>query len=71
MPPLFPVRSLSLPQVPQSDMYTKPNSCVVLRAGEAFVFRGVLHDWPDDKVSLVLKNCHKAMVQGGKLAETR
>jgi len=52
-------------------MYTKPNSCVVLRAGEAFVFRGVLHDWPDDKVSLVLKNCHKAMVQGGKLAETR
>lgn len=35
--------------------------------GDAYLMRAIIHDWDDEKSSLILKNCHKAMPDRGKL----
>jgi len=39
-----------------------------IKNGEAFMFRGVLHDWSDEKVSIVLKHCREKM---GKVSDSQ
>jgi hypothetical protein len=35
--------------------------------GDAYLMRAILHDWDDEKSSIILKNCHQAMPDQGKL----
>lgn len=35
--------------------------------GDAYLLRWILHDWDDEKSSIILKNCHQAMPNRGKL----
>jgi O-methyltransferase domain/Dimerisation domain len=35
--------------------------------GDAYLLRAIIHDWDDEKSSLILKNCHQAMPERGKL----
>ncbi len=34
---------------------------------DAYLMRHIIHDWDDDKSMTILRNCRRAMVQGGKL----
>jgi hypothetical protein len=36
-------------------------------AGDAYLMKHIIHDWPDDKATTILKNCRKAVNPGGKL----
>jgi hypothetical protein len=40
--------------------------CVPLGA-DAYLMRHIIHDWDDDKSITILRNCRRAMGQGGKL----
>ena len=35
--------------------------------GDAYLMKHIIHDWPDDKATTILKNCRKAVKPGGKL----
>ncbi|AGY57678.1 methyltransferase [Gloeobacter kilaueensis] len=35
--------------------------------GDAYLMRWIMHDWNDEKSSIILKNCHQAMPTHGKL----
>jgi hypothetical protein len=35
--------------------------------GDAYLMRWIIHDWDDEKSSIILKNCHQAMPDHGKL----
>lgn len=35
--------------------------------GDAYVMRWIIHDWNDEKSSIILNNCHRAMPDHGKL----
>ncbi|MBI4780749.1 MAG: methyltransferase [Oscillatoriophycideae cyanobacterium NC_groundwater_1537_Pr4_S-0.65um_50_18] len=35
--------------------------------GDAYLMRWILHDWDDEKSSIILKNCHQAMPDHSKL----
>ncbi len=35
--------------------------------GDAYLLRLIIHDWDDEKSSIILKNCHHAMPDHGKL----
>lgn len=35
--------------------------------GDAYLLRHIIHDWYDDKASIILKNCRKAMKPEGRL----
>lgn len=35
--------------------------------GDAYLMRWIIHDWNDEKASIILKNCHQAMPDHGKL----
>lgn len=35
--------------------------------GDAYLMRWIIHDWNDEKSSIILKNCHQAMPEHGKL----
>ena len=35
--------------------------------GDAYLLRIIIHDWNDEKASMILKNCHRAMPDGAKL----
>jgi O-methyltransferase domain/Dimerisation domain len=35
--------------------------------GDAYLMRLIIHDWDDEKSSIVLRNCHQAMPEHGKL----
>lgn len=35
--------------------------------GDAYVFKWIIHDWDDEQCLVILKNCHRAMKQQGKL----
>jgi hypothetical protein len=35
--------------------------------GDAYLLRAIIHDWDDEKSSLILKHCHQAMPDRGKL----
>lgn len=35
--------------------------------GDAYLMRWIIHDWNDEKSSIILKNCHQAMPNDGKL----
>ncbi|MBD1845949.1 methyltransferase [Cyanobacteria bacterium FACHB-63] len=35
--------------------------------GDAYMMRWIIHDWDDQKSSIILKNCHRAMPSHGKL----
>ncbi|MBW4528962.1 MAG: methyltransferase [Phormidium tanganyikae FI6-MK23] len=35
--------------------------------GDAYLMRWIIHDWDDEKSSVILKNCHRAMPEQGKL----
>ena len=35
--------------------------------GDAYIMKSIIHDWDDEKAIAILKNCHKAMVENGKL----
>jgi hypothetical protein len=39
----------------------------VTAGGDAYVLKHVIHDWDDDRATVILKNCHKAMTPQGKL----
>ncbi len=39
----------------------------VPRGGDLYILSRVLHDWPDDRAELVLRNCRKAMPDDGVL----
>jgi hypothetical protein len=34
---------------------------------DAYLMRHIIHDWDDDKAHTILRHCHRAMQQGGKL----
>lgn len=36
-------------------------------SGDAYLMRRILHDWDDEKSLMILKNCHQAMPEHGKL----
>lgn len=35
--------------------------------GDVYLMRAIIHDWDDEKSLLILKNCHQAMPERGKL----
>jgi hypothetical protein len=35
--------------------------------GDAYLMRWIIHDWDDQKSSIILKNCHQVMPEHGKL----
>lgn len=35
--------------------------------GDAYLMRWIIHDWDDEKSSVILKNCHQAIPEHGKL----
>ncbi|HEY2787012.1 MAG TPA: methyltransferase [Fimbriiglobus sp.] len=35
--------------------------------GDAYMMMHIIHDWPDDKATTILKNCRKGVSPGGKL----
>lgn len=35
--------------------------------GDAYLLKWIIHDWEETKALTILKNCHQAMVDGGKL----
>ncbi len=39
----------------------------VPRGGDLYVLSRVLHDWPDDRAAVILRNCRKALGDGGVL----
>jgi orsellinic acid C2-O-methyltransferase len=39
----------------------------VPRGGDAYILKHVIHDWDDERALAILKNCHRAMADGGKL----
>ncbi len=39
----------------------------VTDGGDAYILKWIIHDWDDEKSVAILKNCHRAMVPGGKL----
>lgn len=36
-------------------------------SGDGYLMRWIIHDWDDEKSSIILKNCHRAMPDHGKL----
>lgn len=34
---------------------------------DAYILKNVLHDWPDDKCAVILRNCRAAIPDGGRL----
>jgi O-methyltransferase domain/Dimerisation domain len=39
----------------------------VPEGGDAYVMKWIIHDWPDEKSTAILKNIHRAMDKNGKL----
>ncbi len=39
----------------------------VQRGGDAYILKHVIHDWDDERALVILKNCHRAMGNAGKL----
>ena len=39
----------------------------VPRGGDAYVLKHVIHDWDDERAVAILRNCHRAMNENGKL----
>jgi hypothetical protein len=35
--------------------------------GDAYILKNIIHDWDDTDTVTILKNCHRAMVENGKL----
>ena len=35
--------------------------------GDVYVLSTVLHDWPDDRATAILRNCRRALIPGGRL----
>ena len=35
--------------------------------GDAYILSQITHDWPDEQAVVLLKNCHRAMAENGKL----
>jgi hypothetical protein len=35
--------------------------------GDAYILKWIIHDWDDEKASVILENCHAAMPAGGRL----
>jgi len=35
--------------------------------GDAYILKSVVHDWDDERATKILKNCHRAMAENGKL----
>ncbi len=35
--------------------------------GDLYVLKSILHDWPDDRCEVILKNCHRAAAPGARL----
>jgi len=35
--------------------------------GEAYILKWIIHDWDDERSMMILKNCHRAMTENGKL----
>ncbi|MBD2504546.1 methyltransferase [Anabaena azotica] len=35
--------------------------------GDAYILKMIIHDWDDERAIAILKNCHKAMPENGKL----
>jgi hypothetical protein len=36
-------------------------------AGDLYLLKSILHDWPDDRCEVILKNCHRAAPAGARL----
>ncbi len=39
----------------------------ISKGGDAYLFSNIMHDWPDEKCEIILKNCRAAMVPENKL----
>jgi SAM-dependent methyltransferase len=39
----------------------------VPRGGDAYILKHVIHDWDDERAAAILRNCHRAMGEGGRL----
>jgi hypothetical protein len=37
------------------------------KGADAYIMKGIIHDWGDDQCTVILKNCRKAMAENGKL----
>jgi hypothetical protein len=53
---------LSRCEVVSGDFFTS-----VPAGGDAYILKGVIHDWDDERAIAILKNCHQAMVENGLL----
>lgn len=40
---------------------------LVPSGGDAYILKRVIHDWDDERALAILKNCHRAMKENGKL----
>jgi len=40
---------------------------LVSSGGDAYILKWIIHDWDEEKSTAILKNCHRAMTEGGKL----
>jgi len=62
-----------LPQVLENETVTNIQKIggsffeTIPRVAEAIILSRVLHDWNDEKASLILKNCFEALPEGGTL----
>lgn len=39
----------------------------VPRGGDAYILKWIIHDWDDERAVAILRNCHRAMIENGKL----
>jgi DNA-binding HxlR family transcriptional regulator len=39
----------------------------VPKGGDAYIMKHIIHDWDDARALTILRNCHQAMTEGGKL----
>jgi cyclopropane fatty-acyl-phospholipid synthase-like methyltransferase len=39
----------------------------VASGGDAYIMKHIIHDWDEERALTILKNCHKAMSENGKL----
>jgi len=35
--------------------------------GDAYILKRVIHDWDDERAEAILRNCHRAMPEHGRL----
>ena len=62
---------LNLCPVPMAIVDEKVVECDYFKSipsgSDAYLMSNILHDWPDDRCQIILKNCHRAKKKGSVL----